>query len=140
MPPQQNKLATTNLTFTDTSRAGDKYETISTNNGYSKFMKLKIRNITLQDFGSYRCVAKNSLGETDGYIKLDGNPQFSNYIILMSLLHICFINFILISVFCTSGLLNVFFVLLSEQKFLLPPQQLQRNQATRKNIKVKSFG
>lgn len=57
----------------DTSRAGDKYETISTNNGYSKFMKLKIRNITQQDFGSYRCVAKNSLGETDGYIKLDGN-------------------------------------------------------------------
>lgn len=58
--------------LSDTSRAGDKYETMSTNTGYSKYMKLKIRNITHQDFGSYRCVAKNSLGETDGYIKLDG--------------------------------------------------------------------
>lgn len=56
----------------DTSRAGDKYETIATNSGYSRYMKLRIRNITQQDFGSYRCVAKNSLGETDGYIKLDG--------------------------------------------------------------------
>lgn len=58
--------------ISDTSRAGDKYETMSSNNGYTKYMKLKIRKITAQDFGSYRCVAKNSLGETDGYIKLDG--------------------------------------------------------------------
>jgi neurotrimin len=48
---------------TDTSRAGDKFETISTNNGYSKYMKLKIRNVGPNDFGFYRCVAKNSLGE-----------------------------------------------------------------------------
>lgn len=36
-------------------------------------MKLKIHNVGPKDFGSYRCVAKNSLGETDGLIKLDGN-------------------------------------------------------------------
>lgn len=70
---------------TDTSRAGDKYETMSVNNGYSKYMKLKIRKIASQDFGSYRCVAKNSLGETDGYIKLDGKKNlwkknFKNFI------------------------------------------------------------
>lgn len=47
----------------DTSRAGDKFETISTNNGYSKYMKLKIRNVGPNDFGFYRCVAKNSLGK-----------------------------------------------------------------------------
>lgn len=41
-------------------------------NGYSKYMLLKIRQVTKNDFGSYRCVAKNSLGETDGLIKLDG--------------------------------------------------------------------
>lgn len=35
-------------------------------------MKLQIRNVVSADFGSYRCVAKNSLGETDGIIKLDG--------------------------------------------------------------------
>lgn len=58
--------------FSDTSRAGDKYETVSTSNGYIKHMKLKIRNVGPNDFGNYRCVAKNSLGETDGLIKLDG--------------------------------------------------------------------
>lgn len=60
----------------DTSRAGDKFETISTSNGYSKYMKLKIRNVGPSDFGNYRCVAKNSLGETDGLIKLDGTLAY----------------------------------------------------------------
>lgn len=58
--------------FADTSRAGDKYETTSTVSGYTKYMKLKIRSVGPNDFGTYRCVAKNSLGETDGNIKLDG--------------------------------------------------------------------
>ena len=58
--------------LSDTSRAGDKYETQSTTTGYVKHMRLKIRNVGPSDFGSYRCVAKNSLGETDGLIKLDG--------------------------------------------------------------------
>ncbi|CRK94267.1 CLUMA_CG007782, isoform A [Clunio marinus] len=49
------------MIISDTSRAGDKFETISTNSGYSKFMKLKIRNVGPNDFGFYRCVAKNSL-------------------------------------------------------------------------------
>lgn len=35
-------------------------------------MMLRIRNVGPSDFGSYKCVAKNSLGETDGVIKLDG--------------------------------------------------------------------
>lgn len=56
----------------DAARSGDKYETSSTNIGYSKYMKLKIRNVGPGDYGSYRCVAKNSLGETDGLIKLEG--------------------------------------------------------------------
>ncbi|XP_055680457.1 lachesin isoform X3 [Lutzomyia longipalpis] len=54
--------------------SGDKFETLSISNGYSKYMKLKIRNVGPKDFGSYRCVAKNSLGETDGLIKLDEIP------------------------------------------------------------------
>lgn len=57
----------------DAARSGDKYETSSTNIGYSKFMKLKIRTVGPGDYGSYRCVAKNSLGETDGLIKLEGS-------------------------------------------------------------------
>ena len=33
-------------------------------------MRLTINDVDIQDFGSYRCVAKNSLGDTDGAIKL----------------------------------------------------------------------
>jgi len=36
-------------------------------------MRLKIRQVSRDDFGMYQCVAKNSLGETDGTIKLYGN-------------------------------------------------------------------
>ncbi|KAL5282013.1 hypothetical protein ACFFRR_005341 [Megaselia abdita] len=63
------------MIISDVSRAGDKYETSSTTIGYSKYMKLQIRNVVSADFGSYRCVAKNSLGETDGIIKLDEIPM-----------------------------------------------------------------
>jgi hypothetical protein len=58
---------------------GDKYEAVSTDNGYNKFMLLKIRSVKHSDFGSYKCVAKNSLGETDGVIKLDGKFSVSLY-------------------------------------------------------------
>ncbi|XP_028030170.1 lachesin-like isoform X2 [Bombyx mandarina] len=54
--------------------SGGKYEAFPMDNGYSKFMMLKIRNITKEDFGFYKCIAKNSLGETDGIIKLDEIP------------------------------------------------------------------
>lgn len=67
-----NNTTDTKKNQPDASRAGDKFETTSSNTGYSKYMKLKIRNVGPGDFGSYRCVAKNSLGETDGLIKLDG--------------------------------------------------------------------
>ncbi|VEN43247.1 unnamed protein product, partial [Callosobruchus maculatus] len=52
--------------------SGDKYESVAMDNGYKKYMMLKIRRVDKLDFGSYRCVAKNSLGETDGVIKLEG--------------------------------------------------------------------
>ncbi|BES92341.1 IgLON family member 5 [Nesidiocoris tenuis] len=54
--------------------SGDKYEAVSMDNGYNKYMMLKIRSVEKSDFGSYQCVAKNSLGETDGMIKLDEIP------------------------------------------------------------------
>jgi len=40
--------------------------------GYKVYMKLRIRNLTLEDFSEYRCVAKNSLGGSDGTITLYG--------------------------------------------------------------------
>ncbi|XP_029660501.1 lachesin-like [Formica exsecta] len=58
--------------------SGDKYEAISTDSGYNKYMMLKIRNVGPKDFGSYKCVAQNSLGGTDGVIKLDGKSRNDN--------------------------------------------------------------
>lgn len=43
---------------------------ILTENAYKVHMKLTIRNVNTVDYGAYKCVAKNSLGETDGTIKL----------------------------------------------------------------------
>ncbi|XP_041968128.1 lachesin-like isoform X2 [Aricia agestis] len=54
--------------------SGGKYEAFPVDSGYNKFMMLKIRNISKDDFGFYKCIAKNSLGETDGIIKLDEIP------------------------------------------------------------------
>ncbi|GFY63201.1 lachesin [Trichonephila inaurata madagascariensis] len=39
---------------------------------YKVKLKLLIRDLRPQDFGSYTCVAKNSLGETEGTISLYG--------------------------------------------------------------------
>nr|CAI5851859.1 unnamed protein product [Callosobruchus analis] len=36
-------------------------------------MKLTVRDLQEADFGNYRCISKNSLGETEGSIRLYGN-------------------------------------------------------------------
>ncbi|KAL1465666.1 hypothetical protein WDU94_005218, partial [Cyamophila willieti] len=51
---------------------GDDYEDSRLTNGYSCHMTLKIRTVMPNSFGSYRCVAVNALGETDGFIKVYG--------------------------------------------------------------------
>ncbi|XP_014467249.1 PREDICTED: neurotrimin-like isoform X2 [Dinoponera quadriceps] len=48
----------------------ENYKVESIPKGYEITMKLVIRSVRIQDFGSFRCVATNSLGETDGKIKL----------------------------------------------------------------------
>ncbi|XP_071540302.1 lachesin-like [Panulirus ornatus] len=50
--------------------AGDRYEPVVAETSYKVFMKLRIRRVERQDFGTFRCVAKNSLGETDGAIRI----------------------------------------------------------------------
>jgi hypothetical protein len=50
--------------------SGGKYEAVLLDNAYKVHMKLTIRAVGPADFGSYKCVSKNSLGDTDGSIKL----------------------------------------------------------------------
>lgn len=49
---------------------GAKYEPSILNNAYKVHMKLTIKSVGPSDFGTYKCVSKNSLGDTDGSIKL----------------------------------------------------------------------
>lgn len=49
---------------------GGKFEPALLDNAYKVVMKLNIRSVGPNDFSAYKCVAKNSLGETDGNIKL----------------------------------------------------------------------
>jgi len=53
-----------------------RHETREKNDGYKLHSELRIKNITMEDFGAYRCVSKNSLGETEGTIRLyEMDPQ-----------------------------------------------------------------
>ncbi|XP_021923928.1 neurotrimin-like isoform X2 [Zootermopsis nevadensis] len=58
---------------------GGKYEPVLLDNAYKVHMKLMIRAVGPTDFGSYKCVSKNSLGDTDGSIKLYRIPQPSTH-------------------------------------------------------------
>ncbi|ODM94538.1 Lachesin, partial [Orchesella cincta] len=50
--------------------SGEKYEPILEDNTYKVTMRLTIRGVSASDYGTYVCLSKNSLGETDGQIKL----------------------------------------------------------------------
>lgn len=49
---------------------GGTYETIVLDNIYKVIMKLIVRPLKSTDFGVYKCVAKNSLGENEETIKI----------------------------------------------------------------------
>ncbi|ETN61951.1 hypothetical protein AND_006378 [Anopheles darlingi] len=58
-----------NISLQDGEQGG-KYEPVLIDNAYKVVMKLSIKVVSQADFGAYKCIAKNSLGETDGTIKL----------------------------------------------------------------------
>lgn len=50
----------------------NKYTTDISENSYRAHMKLTVHKLEARDFGNYRCISKNSLGETEGSIRLYG--------------------------------------------------------------------
>jgi hypothetical protein len=57
--------------------SGDKYEAVLIAERYKVYMRLRISRLDVVDFGSYRCIARNFLGETDGTVKLYDIPTSS---------------------------------------------------------------
>ncbi|KAJ6224589.1 hypothetical protein RDWZM_003134 [Blomia tropicalis] len=49
-----------------------KYQFEEESDGYKTVMRLTIRRLESADFGSYKCVAKNTLGEKEGLVRLYG--------------------------------------------------------------------
>uniref|UniRef100_A0A336K1E9 CSON001858 protein n=1 Tax=Culicoides sonorensis TaxID=179676 RepID=A0A336K1E9_CULSO len=54
---------------------GGKFEPQLIDDKNKVIMKLTINYVSIADFGSYKCIAKNSLGDTDGTIKLYKIPH-----------------------------------------------------------------
>ncbi|XP_023290067.1 neurotrimin [Orussus abietinus] len=59
----------------ETIANGDKYDQVLLDNAYKVHMKLTIQSVSESDYGSYNCYSKNSLGSTDGSIKLYHIPS-----------------------------------------------------------------
>lgn len=68
---------------------GTKYHTDLTDNAYKTYMKLTIVSVTSSDYGTYQCVSKNSLGDTDGSIKLYGTFRRMVKIVKKVLYNLC---------------------------------------------------
>lgn len=50
----------------------NKYQLREEHDSYKTKMKLKIMSLDEKDFGSYKCVAKNTIGEKEGLVRLYG--------------------------------------------------------------------
>lgn len=61
-------------------------------------MKLTVKNLTNSDFGNYRCISKNSLGETEGSIRVYGKIKtvLSNYVSTRNKLYLTLVRTILL--------------------------------------------
>lgn len=49
---------------------GSRYEQSLSHNAYKVHMKLFIRSVGEEDYGAYKCISRNALGEIDGTIQV----------------------------------------------------------------------
>lgn len=67
--------------------ADKKFEVTAVERGYEVDMRLKIKKVGRSTFGTYSCISKNSLGDTDGTIKLYCKYLYNiNYIYFLPLI------------------------------------------------------
>lgn len=84
----QNKPNKLIIIFWTISFSGDRFIPETFENAYKVLMKLTILSVDIADLGLlYKCVAKNSLGDTDGAIKL-----YRKYILLTFFLIFLILN------------------------------------------------
>ncbi|XP_029042549.1 lachesin-like [Osmia bicornis bicornis] len=55
--------------------SNEKYTTNTMENSYRTYMTLTIRNLTASDYGTYRCISKNSLGGTESSVRIYEIPK-----------------------------------------------------------------
>ncbi|XP_048517391.1 neurotrimin-like [Dendroctonus ponderosae] len=67
-----------------------KYDSYMKSFSYSTHMQLNIDNVAQPDYGNYKCVAKNSLGETDGTIQVFS--KYSNVLLRNAIINANFKN------------------------------------------------
>lgn len=66
-----------------------KYELIEDVESYRIHMQLKINNLEENDYGPYKCVARNMLGDKEGFVRLIGTLlRFIFFLIIFHLISI----------------------------------------------------
>nr|XP_027193796.1 protein amalgam-like [Dermatophagoides pteronyssinus] len=65
-----NRSLLSNLTETIKNINNKKYEANEEYHGFRTTMRLIINYLTIEDFGTFKCLAKNSLGEKEGLIRV----------------------------------------------------------------------
>lgn len=71
-----------------------KYGTDVSENSYRAHMRLTIKVLQNKDFGNYRCISKNSLGETEGSIRLYGECLKENLFSIYLLSNVIYLLFL----------------------------------------------
>ena len=70
VPPHIPIVFLCNMLNTFSCYTGGGLEPHKIDGSYRSVLKLAIRRVTSSDYGTYKCVSKNSLGDTEGTIKL----------------------------------------------------------------------
>ncbi|EDW37345.1 GL26209 [Drosophila persimilis] len=76
----ESQPASVNFWLKDTELLqGGSYESVAVDHAYRIVMRITLRPVTKRDFGEYKCIAKNALGETERSITVHRKSVRSIY-------------------------------------------------------------